>query len=43
LLINAQLTEIEATVDAEIKQAVAFAEAGPWEHVEDLTKDVYTS
>ena len=29
-------------VDAEIAAAVAFAEAGTWEPVEDLTKDVYT-
>jgi TPP-dependent pyruvate/acetoin dehydrogenase alpha subunit len=34
--------EIEAAVAAEIEAAVAFAEAGPWEPVEDLTKDVYT-
>jgi TPP-dependent pyruvate/acetoin dehydrogenase alpha subunit len=29
-------------VDAEIADAVAFAEAGPWEPVEELTRDVYT-
>ncbi|MFY9611485.1 MAG: pyruvate dehydrogenase (acetyl-transferring) E1 component subunit alpha [Blastocatellia bacterium] len=43
LLADAELADIEATVDAEIKQAVAFAEAGPWETVEDLTRDVYTA
>ncbi len=36
------LNEIEATIAAEIEDAIAFAEAGPWEPVEDLTKDVYT-
>jgi len=33
---------IETTVAAEIDAAVAFAEAAPWEPVEDLLKDVYT-
>ena len=32
---------IEAEVAAEIAEAVAFAEAGPWEPVEDLTRFVY--
>jgi pyruvate dehydrogenase E1 component alpha subunit len=32
---------IEAAVAAEIEAAVASAEAGPWEPVEDLTRDVY--
>jgi TPP-dependent pyruvate/acetoin dehydrogenase alpha subunit len=36
------LADLETTVGAEIAEAVAFAEAGPWEPVEDLTKDVYT-
>jgi pyruvate dehydrogenase E1 component alpha subunit len=34
--------EIEASVAAEVAGAVAFAEAGPWEPVEDLLKDVHT-
>ncbi len=42
LLTDADLATIEARVAAEIDEAVAFAEAGPWEPVEDLTKDVYT-
>jgi pyruvate dehydrogenase E1 component alpha subunit len=42
LLTDAEKVQIEAAVDAEIAEAVAFAEAGPWEPVEDLTKDVYT-
>ena len=33
---------LDADVDAEIAQAVAFAEAGTWEPVEQLTRDVYT-
>ena len=33
---------IDAAVDAEVRAAVAFAEAGTWEPVDDLTKDVYT-
>jgi pyruvate dehydrogenase E1 component alpha subunit len=42
LLTDAEKAGIEAAVDAEIAEAVAFAEAGAWEPVEDLTKDVYT-
>ena len=41
LLSDADLAEIEASVVAEVDAAVALAEAGPWEAVEDLTKDVY--
>jgi pyruvate dehydrogenase E1 component alpha subunit len=33
---------IEREVTAEVAEAVAFAEAGPWEPVEDLLKDVHT-
>jgi len=42
LLTDAEKAKSEAAVDAEIAEAVAFAEAGPWEPVEDLAKDVYT-
>jgi len=42
LLSDAARKEMEASVAAEIAQAVAAAEAGPWEPVEDLTRDVYT-
>jgi pyruvate dehydrogenase E1 component alpha subunit len=35
------LSEIESEVAAEIAEAVAFAEAGTWEPVENLTRDVY--
>jgi TPP-dependent pyruvate/acetoin dehydrogenase alpha subunit len=34
--------EIEHRVAAEIEDAVAFAEAGTWEPVEDLTRFVYS-
>ena len=35
------LAGIEADVDKEIAEAISFAESGPWEPLEDLTKDVY--
>ncbi len=41
LLSDAELAAMTAEVDAEVEDAVAFAEAGTWEPVEDLTKDVY--
>lgn len=34
--------EIEMRVEADVEKAVAFAEAGTWEPVTDLTKFVYT-
>ncbi len=37
-----ELERIEKAVADEVDQAIAFAEAGQWEPVEDLTKDVYT-
>ena len=37
-----ELASIESQVQAEIAAAVAYAEAGTWEPVEDLTRDVYT-
>ena len=43
LLNPADLLAIESTVATKVNDAVGFAEAGPWEPVEDLTKDVYTS
>jgi TPP-dependent pyruvate/acetoin dehydrogenase alpha subunit len=42
LLNDTDLRKIETAIAAEIDEAVAFAEAGPWEPVEDLTKDVHT-
>ncbi len=35
------MSRIEAEVDAEIAEAVAFAEAGTWEPVEELTRFTY--
>jgi pyruvate dehydrogenase E1 component alpha subunit len=34
---------VDTEVDAEIANAVAFAEAGTWEPIEHLTRDVYTN
>jgi pyruvate dehydrogenase E1 component alpha subunit len=42
LLTPAELTAIESSVAAVVAAAVAEAEAGPWEPVEDLLKDVHT-
>ncbi len=42
LLADADLAAIEASVAAEVDAAVAEAEAGPWEPVEDLLVDVHT-
>jgi pyruvate dehydrogenase E1 component alpha subunit len=42
LLDDRELAAIEKDVANEIEWAVAEAESGPWEPVEDLTKDVYT-
>jgi pyruvate dehydrogenase E1 component alpha subunit len=39
---DAAMAEMEAGVAAEVAEAVAYAEAGPWEPVEDLMKDVTT-
>jgi pyruvate dehydrogenase E1 component alpha subunit len=42
LLNDADLAAMAAAVEADIEAAVAFAEAGSWEPVGDLTKDVHT-
>jgi len=42
VLANPEIAAVEAEVAAEIEQAAQVAEAGPWEPVEDLTKNVYT-
>ncbi len=41
ILHDADIRAIEAEVAVEVDAAVAFAEAGTWEPVGDLTKDVY--
>jgi pyruvate dehydrogenase E1 component alpha subunit len=40
MLSDSKLAEIEASVDAQIGEAVAFAEEGEWEPVDDLLKGV---
>ena len=42
LLSDADQAALEASVAEEVAAAVAVAEAGPWEPVEDLARDVYT-
>jgi pyruvate dehydrogenase E1 component alpha subunit len=42
LLTDADLATLEAKIATEINEAVAFAESGEWEPLQDLTKDVYT-
>ena len=42
ILADADLASLEASVHADVAAAVAEAEAGPWEPVEDLLKDVHT-
>lgn len=42
LLRDADVEKIETAIAAEIAEAVAFAEAGEWEPIENLTRDVYT-
>ena len=42
LLDDAACAALDAEVQQEIAAAVAFAEAGTWEPVEQLTRDVYT-
>jgi pyruvate dehydrogenase E1 component alpha subunit len=42
LVSDAARRDMEASVAAEVAEAVAIAEAGPWEPVEDLTRDVHT-
>jgi pyruvate dehydrogenase E1 component alpha subunit len=41
LLHDGDVATIESEVAAEVAHAVAFAEAGTWEPVEELTRDVY--
>lgn len=41
-LTEAQIAALRAEVDQEIASAVAFAERGTWEPVQDLARDVYT-
>jgi TPP-dependent pyruvate/acetoin dehydrogenase alpha subunit len=40
MLSDADLAAIESSVTAEVSAAVEFAEASPWEPIEDLAKYV---
>ncbi len=42
LLHDTDVEKIESAITGEIAEAVAFAEAGEWEPIDDLTRDVYT-
>lgn len=42
LLYEEDWEQLDASIAAEVADAVAFAESGPWEPVEDLAKDVCT-
>ncbi|HET8711918.1 MAG TPA: pyruvate dehydrogenase (acetyl-transferring) E1 component subunit alpha [Spongiibacteraceae bacterium] len=39
---GADVEKFEADIDKEIADAIAFAEAGAWESIADLTRNVYT-
>jgi hypothetical protein len=39
---DVDLAALETSVAADVAAAVADAEAGPWEPVEDLLRDVHT-
>ena len=41
-LTSDDIASIESAADQELSDAVAFAEAGTWESVEDLERDVLT-
>lgn len=42
-LTEAESNQLETVIEREVEEAVAFAEAGDWEPIEDLTKAVYTA
>lgn len=42
LLTEEAFLALDAAAQAEVEDAVAFAEAGTWEPIEDLTRDLYT-
>ena len=42
LLHDEDWEQLDTSIAAEVTDAVAFAEAGPWESVEELTTDVYS-
>jgi pyruvate dehydrogenase E1 component alpha subunit len=42
VLTDAELSRMEADIDAEVEEAVAYAETSTWEPVEELTRFVYS-
>jgi hypothetical protein len=42
VLADTDLAALESEIAAELDEAIAFAEAGSFEPIEDLVKDVYT-
>jgi pyruvate dehydrogenase E1 component alpha subunit len=42
LMAEEDFTRLDKQVEAEVAEAVAYAEAGTWESIETLTRDVYT-
>ena len=42
-VVDAGVTDAASDANAEVERAVAFAEAGSWEPVEDLLRDVHTT
>lgn len=42
LLRDEDWEQLETSIALEVEDAVAFAESGPWESIEDLSKDVYS-
>lgn len=42
ILTPGEVAAIETAADREVEEAVAYADAGTWESVEDLERDVYT-
>jgi pyruvate dehydrogenase E1 component alpha subunit len=43
MLTEEQFLDIDRAANEEVEQAVEFAEAGTWEPVEDLMRDVHTA
>nr|MDT0527296.1 thiamine pyrophosphate-dependent enzyme [Streptomyces sp. DSM 41633] len=42
VLTTDDVAAMETAADREVEEAVAYADAGTWERVEDLERDVYT-
>ncbi|MFN6545093.1 pyruvate dehydrogenase (acetyl-transferring) E1 component subunit alpha [Mycolicibacterium nivoides] len=42
VLTSGDVAAVETAADREVEEAVAYADAGTWERIEDLERDVYT-